>query len=347
MKFHQNPFESVRQEIAESVLGEEKRSEGESHERDWVDTAKRHHEQRSTYEKDKKRYDEYRKERAAKLRKEHPDLAAGLTKQVRESLERLQHDHITETVFQREGESMSDFMKRWDEDNKKRKERRAQFDAAKEAARKRSESPEEHPKHNKQIRRDKIAAANAIIKDLQREEYIMESIEALKQKIKQGRASAADYAEYAKLSKSRKEQESGSEDIKKRVERAKEERRSLAGKERERETRERGESLLHDIQAREKAREDRENRQYEPEKREPKKEAPASTVRKLPRGAREDKLASRANAVIRQLQKEGYLSDWRGEMFNEEHPYVEVMPEYGKGKKSGEVKSKKETKENK
>lgn len=346
MKFHQNPFEPVREDIAESILGSgESRSKAEAEEREYIKQFDKKQEQKAAYDGDIKHLERIRKERAKRVREENPDLVAGLIKQVKESLD---SQCVTETVFQREGESMSDFMKRWDEDNRQRKERRAQLDANKEAARKRAETPEEpKQKSNKQIRREKISAANSIIRDLQREEYIIENIEALKLKIKQGRATAADYAEYAKLSKSRKEQESGSSDIKKRVEKAKEERRSLAGKERERETRERGESLLHDIQAREKARQEREDRQYEPEKKEEKKEAPASTVRRLPRGAREDKLASRANEVLRQLRNEGYLSDWRGEMFLEDHPYVEVMPEYGKGKKSGETKSKKETKENK
>lgn len=205
---------------------------------------------------------------------------------------------------------------------------------------------------------------------------LTENLEALSKKIKSGRATPTDYVEYAKLSKERKEKESGSEDIKKRVEKAKEEKRGLAKKERERETRERGEELLHDIQAREKAKKDRESGKEEKQEKE-EKSVPLSTPRKITRGAKKDTLASRASEVIRGLKNEGYLSDWRSELFeesdedkdpcwknyemigmkkkkgkevpncvpkkkiNEEHPFVEVMPEYGDGKLSGEKKQKK------
>jgi hypothetical protein len=203
-----------------------------------------------------------------------------------------------------------------------------------------------------------------------------ENLELLSKKIKSGRATPADYVEYARLSKARKEKESGSEEIKSRVEKEKEAKKGLASKERERRTRERGEELLHDIQAREKAKQEKESKSEPEEKHE--KEVPVSSPRKLATGQRKDTLASRASAVIRDLQKEGYMSDWRSELFeesdedpcwkgyeqigmkkkrgkevpncvpkkkiNEEHPFVEVMPEYGDGKVSGEKKQKKSNK---
>lgn len=204
-----------------------------------------------------------------------------------------------------------------------------------------------------------------------------ENLEALSKKIKSGRATPSDYVEYARLSKARKEKESGSEEIKSRVEKEKEAKRSLASKERERKVRERGEEVLHDIQAKSKAKQDRESRR-EPEEKE-NKEVPESKPRKLAIGKRKDDLASRASAVIRDLQKEGYMSDWRSELFeesdedpcwdgyeqigmkkkggkevpncvpkkkkkiNEEHPFVEVMPDYGEGKLSGEKKKQKKS----
>lgn len=201
-----------------------------------------------------------------------------------------------------------------------------------------------------------------------------ENLEALSKKIKSGRATPADYVEYARLSKARKERESGSDEIKSRVEKEKEAKRGLASKERERKVRERGEELLHDIQARAKAKEDKEKEPKEKEE----KETPESEPRKLARGQKKDTLASRAASVMKDLQKEGYLSDWRSELFeesdedpcwkgyeqigmkkkrgkevpncvpkkkiNEEHPFVEVMPEYGDGKVSGEKKQKKSNK---
>lgn len=206
---------------------------------------------------------------------------------------------------------------------------------------------------------------------------INENLEALSKKIKSGRATPADYVEYAKLSKERKEKESSSDEIKQRVEKSKEEKRGLAKKERERETRERGEELLQDIQARAKAKKERESERGEKEDKE-EKQVPLSAPRKLARGVKKDTLASRASEVIRGLKNEGYFSDWRNELFeesdkedddpcwkgyemigmkkkkgkevpncvpkkkiNEEHPFVEVMPEYGDGKLSGEKKQKK------